>query len=138
MTPWGATRDGLLARSATGGFRPRRRQRPSRQLRAAEREEISRGLAADESLRQLARRLGRAPSTISREVARNGGRDEYRASAAEAAAGLRAARPKPCRLAIQPRLQRAVERQLRADWSPQQITAWLRQIWQANPLPDQQ
>jgi IS30 family transposase len=86
----------------------------------AEREEISRGVAAGEACRQIAARLGRAPSTVSRELARNGGRHRYRAQAAEAAA-FRAQRPKPAKLVLQPRLRAVVEAKLALRWSPQQI-----------------
>ena len=116
-----------------GGLRPRARRRAAQQLSLAEREEISRGLAVGEGPRALGRRLGRAPSTISREIRRHGGGTAYRASVADAAAWARARRPKPCRLVAQRRLRRAVEQQLRADWSPQQIAAWLRQSYPADP-----
>jgi IS30 family transposase len=116
-----------------GGLRPRERRRAARQLSLAEREEISRGLAVGEGPRALGRRLGRTPSTISREIRRHGGAAAYRASHADAAAWARARRPKPCRLGQQPRLRRAVARQLRADWSPQQIAAWLRQRYPDDP-----
>jgi IS30 family transposase len=109
----------------TGGFVPRPRRRAERALSLGEREEISRGLAGEESVRSIARRLGRAPSTVSREIRRHGGRATYRASTADTAAWAHARRPKRCRLARQHRLRRVVERQLRADWSPQQIAAWL-------------
>ena len=109
----------------TGGLRPRARCRAAQHLTMAEREEVSRRLACGEGVREIARRLGRAPSTISREVARHGGAAAYRAAAAEAAAGERARRPKRCRLATHRRLRRAVERKLGQDWSPQQIAAWL-------------
>jgi IS30 family transposase len=109
----------------TGGLRPPERRRAARHLPAAEREDISRGLARGESLRAIAGRLGRAPSTISRELARHGGAEAYRATAADAAAWASSRRPKRCRLATNPRLRRAVEGQLRRDWSPQQIAAWL-------------
>jgi IS30 family transposase len=99
----------------------------------AEREEISRGMAAAESLRAIARRLGRAPSTISREIRRHGGRPQYRAAAADARAWQRAARPKRCRLATQPRLRALVAAKLRADWSPQQIAAWLMTTYPDDP-----
>jgi IS30 family transposase len=78
----------------------------------AEREEISRGVAAGEPCRQIAARLGRAPSTVSRELARNGGRHHYRAQAADAAAFRRAQRPKAAKLVTQPRLRAAVEAKL--------------------------
>ncbi len=94
-----------------------------------EREEISRGLAADRSVRQIAATIGRAPSTVSREVARHGGRDGYRAAGAEAAAWERARRPKRCRLARNRRLQRMVAERLRLDWSPEQISGWLQRTF---------
>src|SRR6476660_1958596 len=106
----------------TGGLRPRERRRAERTLTAADREEISRGIAAGESGRAIARRLGRAPSTVSREWRRNARtRETYRASRADQAAWDRARRPKPCRLAQHPRLRQLVEQKLRADWAPQQI-----------------
>ena len=98
-----------------------------------DREEISRGVALAETVRSMARRLGRAPSTISREIRRHGGQAVYRASAADTAAWARARRPKRCRLVRQPRLRRAVEQLLRADWSPQQIAAWLVRAFPADP-----
>jgi IS30 family transposase len=91
----------------------------------AEREEISRGVAAGEPCRQIAAQLGRAPSTVSRELARNGGRDQYRAQAADAAAFGRAQRPKAAKLVTQPQLREVVEAKLALRWSPQQITGWL-------------
>ena len=109
-----------------GGFSPPDRHRTVHQLTLAEREEISRGLARDWSLRQISRHLGRAPSTISREVKRNGGRRAYRASTAERAAWRRAQRPKLCKLALQPRLRRIVAEKLQRAWSPQQIAGWLK------------
>lgn len=108
-----------------GGIAPAQRRRAERSLTAREREEISRGLAAGTSIRGLARALGRAPSTISREIRRHGGGTAYRAAAADAAAWQRSRRPKLCRLAQRPKLRRIVEAKLRADWSPQQIAAWL-------------
>jgi len=92
----------------------------------AEREEISRGLVHGHSLRQIACGLGRAPSTISREVARNGGSKPYRAEASDRQAWHRALRPKPCKLVTHPHLRRLVDAQLRHNWSPQQIAGWLR------------
>ena len=108
-----------------GGLVPPTRRRAARVLQSSEREEISRGLAQGESQQSLARRLGRAPSTISREIRRHGGARVYRASAADAAAWQRARRPKPCRLAAASPLRRVVAARLRADWSPQQIAQWL-------------
>jgi IS30 family transposase len=113
----------LVARS--GGIAPRPRHRSARALSLVEREEISRGLAGGESIRALARHLGRAPSSISREIRRHGGASTYRAATAEATAWRAASRPKSCRLATQPRLCAVVTAKLRADWSPQQIAAWL-------------
>jgi IS30 family transposase len=91
----------------------------------AEREEISRGVAAGESCWKVAARLGRAPSTVSRELARNGGRHRYRAQAADAAAFRRAQRPKAAKLVVQPRLRAVVEAKLALRWSPEQIAGWL-------------
>ena len=108
-----------------GGIAPRLRTRSRRALSLSEREEISRGLAGDESVRTIARRLGRAPSTVSREIRRHGGTHQYRALEADATAWRWATRPKPCRLAAQPRLRAVVAAKLRAEWSPQQIAAWL-------------
>jgi IS30 family transposase len=110
-----------------GGLRPRVRRRATRHLTLAEREAISRGLAVGDGVRALARRLGRAPSTISRELERRGGAAGYRAAAADTEAWTAGRRPKRTKLARTPRLRRTVERQLRADWSPQQIAAWLKQ-----------
>jgi IS30 family transposase len=95
-------------------------------LRIDEREEISRGIAAGNSPAQIAARLGRHRSTVSREIARNGGRERYRAKDAEEATWQRAARPKPCRLAQHGRLRRLVAQKLAANWSPEQISCWLK------------
>jgi IS30 family transposase len=108
-----------------GGIRPPRSCRSDARLALGEREEISRGLAAGESLRAIAARLGRAPSTVSREVARNGGARRYRALRADKAARARARRPKPCKLSLHPRLATLVEKKLASKWSPQQIAGWL-------------
>jgi IS30 family transposase len=94
-------------------------------LSLSEREEISRGLAGGESLRSIARRLARSPSTISREVAANGGCHRYRACRADKAAVRRMRRPKPAKLAVCSRLRAAVEAKLELRWSPQQISGWL-------------
>ena len=109
-----------------GGLTPRARNRSPRQLTAAEREEISRGLKAGDSYRAIAMRLGRAPSTISREVAANGSRQRYRAWRAERRAAVKARRPKVAKLARCPRLRRKVERLLAERWSPEQIAHRLR------------
>jgi IS30 family transposase len=91
-----------------------------------EREEISRGIAAGRSIRQIAKGLGRAPSTVSREIARNGARGAYRASEADAQAWERAQRPKLCHLATRPALRWRVAQKLALQWSPRQISGWLR------------
>jgi DNA-binding CsgD family transcriptional regulator len=109
----------------TGGVQHLPPRRALRCLSMAEREEISRGVAAGEPCRQIAARLGRAPSTVSRELTRNGGRACYRAQAADAAAFCRAQRPKPAKLVTQPRLRAVVEAKLALRWSPQQIAGWL-------------
>ena len=109
----------------TGGLMPRARERSPLRLSLGDREEISRGILAGDSLRQIATRLGRTVSTISREVSWNGHRDAYRAWRAEKTAAKRARRPKPAKLATHPRLRREVERRLREHWSPQQIAARL-------------
>ena len=111
--------------SPSGGIRPPERRRAARALSLAEREEVSRGLVAGRSLRAIAVQLGRAPSTISREVGRNGGRDSYRATRSDQAAWERGLRPKPCKLACHPGLRRTVSAKLRRNWSPEQIAGWL-------------
>jgi len=113
--------------SANGGVCPRGRQRGDRVLDLAEREEISRGIAAGRSVRGIAAGLGRAPSTVSREIERGGGRELYRATQADASAWERARRPKPCRLAVQERLRDLVAAKLTQNWSPAQIAGWLKQ-----------
>jgi len=119
----GAVRD-LIAK--TGGVRPLVPVKWSdARLSLADREEVSRGIAAGESAREIAGRLARAPSTISREIRANGGRAAYRACEAESAARLRARRPKEARLAGCARLRRVVEAKLKKRWSPQQIADWL-------------
>ncbi len=109
-----------------GGIAPLPRKRSSRALRWQEREEISRGIAAGCSLRSIAHSIGRAASTVSREIARNGGPRKYRANIADEAAWNRARRPKPCRLKVASRLRRAVAVKLRKNWSPEQISGWLK------------
>ena len=111
----------------TGGVRPLPRRRSVRCLSLREREEISRGVAAGESLRVIAYRLGRAPSTVCREVGRNGGRHRYRALGADRAAWQRARRPKTAKLAANTELRAVVEAKLALWWSPQQIAGWLRE-----------
>lgn len=116
-----------------GGVEPRQRHRAERQLTFCDREEISRGLASGWSLRLIAAALQRSPSTVSREVARNGGRGHYRAAAADLAATERACRPKVCKLAATPRLRAIVEEKLSDDWSPEQIARWLRRVFADDP-----
>lgn len=111
---------------AKGGIAPAIRIRRANALTVAEREEIARGLAVGSSIRQLARELGRAPSTICREVSRNGGARRYRPSLAEERASMRALRPKPCRLASYPELCALVADRLENRWSPQQVSGWLK------------
>jgi IS30 family transposase len=110
----------------SGGIRPAPRRRSRLALTLAEREAISRGIVAGRSLRWIARLLGRSPSTVSREVLRNGGYDRYRAAAADARAWERALRPKRCKLANSLGLRQAVARKLRLNWSPEQIAGWLK------------
>ena len=116
----------------TGGVQRHPPSRAKRCLSMVEREEISRGVAAGEPCRQIAARLGRAPSTVSRELARNGGRHRYRAQAADVAAFRRALRPKPAKLILEPRLRAVVEAKLALRWSPQQIPAGCR--WPTLPI----
>ena len=111
---------------ANGGFSPPTRKRRCNALRVEEREEISRGLSCGESLRSIAMRLKRPASTVSREVARNGGASSYRATNADDAAMRRARRPKRCKLATHRNLQRCVAFKLSQNWSPEQISAWLK------------
>jgi IS30 family transposase len=118
---------GILSR--TGGIRPPERRRSRLTLTLAEREEISRGVVAGQSLRSIASELGRAPSTVSREVNRNGGRRHYRASKAEQAAWDRAHRPKTCKLAQNRVLARIVAKKLQLEWSPRQVAGWLKRTY---------
>ena len=111
---------------ATGGISPPQRCRRGCALTLAEREEISRGLATGESLRAIASRLGRSASTACREVNRNGGRNRYRATKADERAWERARRPKRCLLCVNDRLRDLVAEKLKADWSPEQISGWLK------------
>jgi len=115
---------GQLAPS--GGIRPATRQRSRLALRLSEREEISRGVASHLSLRSIATQLGRSPSTIGREIKRNGGYDSYRAAQADQAAWDRACRPKLCKLAGNRPLSRTVSTKLKLNWSPEQIAGWLK------------
>ena len=119
--------------AGAGGIPPVPRQRARQALTLSEREVISRGVARGVSLRQISRDLGRAPSTVSREVRRHGGPRRYRAAAADRRAWTRARRPKRCRLATHPVLRRAVATTLALEWSPQQIAGWLRQAYPDDP-----
>src|SRR5580700_5786015 len=114
----------LLARH--GGIAPAARRRSRRVLTLAEREDISRGIASGCSMRVIAQRVSRACSTVSREVARHGGRAQYRANQADQQAWESALRPKPCLLATHSKLQELVASKLLQDWSPQQISGWLK------------
>ena len=116
-----------------GGIRPAPRTRSARVLSSPEREEISRQIACGQSLRAIATQLNRAPSTISREVRRHGGRAQYRAGRADAGAWRRARRPKPCRLAGAPHLRACVTDKLTHRWSPEQIAAWLKRTYPDDP-----
>src|SRR2546427_101517 len=109
-----------------GGIRPAERRRSRLALTLAEREVISRGVTAHRSARSIAKLLGRSPSTVSREMSRNGGYDRYRATLADENAWARSRRPKCCKLATNPRLRQAVAGKLRLDWSPEQIAGWLK------------
>src|SRR5471030_2214048 len=109
-----------------GGIRPAPRRRSRLALTLSEREEISRGIAADQSARSMAKLLGHAPSTVSREISGNGGCDRYRAALADEKAWVQARRPKRCKLANSPWLRQAVARKLRLNWSPEQIAGWLK------------
>ena len=113
--------------SETGGIRPPQRTRSKLALTLADREEISRGLATGHSIRFIAKILGRHPSTISREVKRNGGVECYRSSQADQATWDRANRPKICKLVENKALAHLVASKLQLQWSPQQIAGWLKQ-----------
>jgi len=115
---------GILSR--TGGIRPAPRRRSCLALTLSEREEISRGIVAGHSMRSIASSLGRAPSTVSRELRRNGGRRRYRATKAEQAAWDRAHRLKTCKLANNRALARIVAKKLKLHWAPRQIAGWLK------------
>ena len=118
---------GILQRS--GGIRPPQRTRSWLALTLREREEISRGIVAGHSIRSIAIMLRRAPSTVSREVNRNGGRQHYRASDADQAAWDRARRPKTCKLAQNKVLSRIVARKIKRHWSPEQVAGWLKRAY---------
>ena len=113
----------------TGGIRPAQRSRSRLALTLAEREEISRAVVAGHSIRSIATSLGRAPSTISREIKRNGGQECYRASQADQAAWDRARRPKTCKLVENRTLAHIVADKLQLQWSPEQIAGWLKRTY---------
>lgn len=115
--------------SPSGGIRPAARRRSRIALTLSEREEISRGIAGGLSMRAMAAKLQRSPSTISREINRNGGVNRYRASKADQATWDRARRPKACKLALNPPLRRTVVKKLRLNWSPVQIAGWLKRAY---------
>jgi IS30 family transposase len=119
--------------SPTGGIRPPDRKRKPLALSLGEREEISRGLSIKQTFRAIARQLQRAPSTISREVRRNGGRAAYRATSADQATWDKALRPKKCKLACHPWLVHAVSIKLQRKWSPEQISGWLKRTFPKEP-----
>lgn len=121
---------GILAKS--GGIQPSPRHRSRLALTLAEREEISRSVVAGLSVRSIACRLGRAPSTISRELRRNGGSQSYRASQADELAWVRALRPKTCKLIRNPTLAQVVATKLKMQWSPEQIAGWLKHDYAVN------
>ena len=116
-----------------GGIARLPRRRAAGALRLEEREEISRGIATGRSIRRIARDLGRSPSTVSREIRRNGGSQSYRASWADRRAWDRALRPKPCRLAHYAPLRWRVAQKLALQWSPVQIAGWLKQRFPTDP-----
>src|SRR6201997_4461009 len=115
-----------------GGIGPAPRRRALAALRFEEREEISRGIAGCRSIRQIAHGLGRSPSTVSREIRRNGGSRGYRANRADRRAWKRALRAKPCRLALHSKLRWRVAQKLALQWSPEQISGWLKRDFPAD------
>ncbi len=117
----------------SGGVRPAERTRSRLALTLVEREEISRGLALGQSQRSIAGSLGRSPSTVGREIERNGGPARYRAAGADKRAWAAARRAKACKLATDPRLCQAVARKLERNWSPEQIAGWLKRTYPDNP-----
>jgi IS30 family transposase len=118
--------------SQRGGIAPAARRRSPRTLTLAEREDISRGIASGLSIREIARGLQRAASTVSREVARHGGRPLYRANQADRQAWESALRPKVCLLAIDEKLRTIMASKLILDWSPEQISKWLKVHYPSN------
>jgi IS30 family transposase len=118
---------------SSGGISPPIRRRSPRVLSFVEREEISRGIAAGQGIRAIARGLNRAPSTVSQEVRRHGGRSRYRAAKADSEAWDSARRPKRCLLSKSQQLQQLVAGKLKEDWAPQQIAGWLKTEYSKNP-----
>ncbi|AWV03835.1 IS30 family transposase [Burkholderia sp. JP2-270] len=121
---------GILAE--TGGMQPKQRHRSSLALTLAERGKISRSVVAGDSIRAIAIRLARAPSTISRELKRNGGMQGYRANDADELAWERARRPQVCKLVRNRELAQVVASKLRLQWSPEQIAGWLKHVYAVN------
>lgn len=119
--------------SSNGGIVPAARHRSRLTLTLIEREEISRGIAAGHSARQIAVMICRSPSTVSREIERHGGRVSYRASEADAMAWKYATRPKQCKLATNLKMQRIVASKLQMDWSPEQVAGWLKLEFSNDP-----
>jgi IS30 family transposase len=117
----------------TGGIRPPERTRSRLALTLDEREAISRGIASGQSMRSIATELGRSPSTISREISRNGGPESYRANQSDQSAWDRAHRPQTCKLVLNKALAHLVADKLQHYWSPQQIAGWLKETY-----PDQE
>jgi IS30 family transposase len=123
---------GVLA--SNGGIMPRARKRAAGALTREQREEVSRGLAENLTLRAISAHIGVSPSTTGREVARNGGRAQYRAGQADERASKQGLRPKQCLLATRPKMRRLVAAKLASNWSPQQISGWLRRTYPTEEL----
>ena len=130
---WQAVIVDLFSGGAAWGIRPAPRRRSRLALTLSEREEILRGTAGARSMRSISRLLGRAPSTVSREIKRNGGYDRYRAAAADENAWRRGRRPKGRKLTNNRWLRRTVARKLESDWSPEQIAGWLKRTYPGEP-----
>jgi len=118
-----ATISGIL--DLNGGFLPAKRSRSKHHLSLEEREEISRELITGTSIRKIASKLGRSPSTISREISRNHGVDQYRAVSADKRAWIKGCRPQKCKLQLNTALCKLVAKKLQMEWSPEQISGWL-------------
>ena len=116
----------------TGGYRPPTRKRHRLSLSLDEREEISRGLVAKRSIREIADKLSRAPSTISREIQRHGGANQYRAAKADKEAWNSTLRPKPCKLIECPALCKIIAEKMHRGWAPEQIAGWLKRCYPDN------